>query len=106
MPGLIGADGRTRTADLLITNWFQRGSTDVHRRPGTYTGQGVGAARDSTGVHSASGRPPPLLSRLLSKSLSEAGGFGEPGLGGLESLPAAERLYRLGLASGSGTGPG
>jgi hypothetical protein len=70
-----GADGRTRTADLLITNWFHLGSTDVHRRPGTYTGQGVGPAGDSTGVHRASGRPPPLLSRLLSKSLSEAGAF-------------------------------
>ena len=66
MPGIIGADGRTRTADLLITNWFRQGSTDVHRRPGTYTGQGVGAAPDSAGVYSVSRCPPPLLSRLLS----------------------------------------
>jgi hypothetical protein len=82
-------------ADLLITNWFQPGSTDVHRRPGTYTGQGVGAARDSAGVHRACGRSPPLLSWLLS-------GAGEPhedDWGRISSMPAAGRLHRLELAA-------
>jgi hypothetical protein len=54
-------------ADLLITNWFHRVSRGVHRRPGTYTGQGVGQMSDSTGVHSVSPRPPPLLHRCCQR---------------------------------------
>ena len=34
MPGIIGADGRTRTADLLITNWLLfSGMHPLGRRP-------------------------------------------------------------------------
>jgi len=73
-----GADGRTRSADRLMTNWCQAGSTDVRRRPGPSTVQGLGAARGFTGVHPASGRPPLLLSRLLSTGEGEFGWAGWP----------------------------
>jgi hypothetical protein len=52
--------------------------------------QGVGAPRDSTDVHPVSGRPPPLLSRLLSKRRPLEAGSGwivEP-----EGLPWAPAL--------------
>ena len=68
------ADSNRRPADYeLVSAGFQG-------RPLTYTVQGVGAAPDSTDVHPASGRPPPLLSRLLSKLPSEAGSRAVPGL--------------------------
>jgi hypothetical protein len=71
-------------------------------RPGVLPSRAWCAAPDSTGVHRAHRRPPPLLHRCC----QGAGSFREAGLGGLESLPAAERLYRLALASRSGAGPG
>jgi hypothetical protein len=45
----FGADGRTRSADLLIPSWFRGNSAAVRRRPEAYAIQGLGATWDHPG---------------------------------------------------------
>jgi len=79
-----GADGPTRTDDLLITSRSRRSSTTVHRRPERYAGQGVADRPDFAGVR----RRPPVSAPAATPLLSNRGRCRCPrsGQGGSKAL--------------------